>query len=64
LKKALSMERLNKNNTPILHMFDNLRINPPKFDGGLIFEHNPREIGFAFYKASAETCPPLADWAK
>ena len=45
-------------------MFDNLRINPPKFDGGIIFEHNPREIGFAFYKASAETCPPLADWAK
>jgi hypothetical protein len=30
---------------------------------GLFFEHNPREIGSAFHRASAETCPP-ADWAK
>jgi hypothetical protein len=41
-----------------------LRINPPKFGGGLIFEHNPREIGSAFHRASEETCPPPADWAK
>jgi hypothetical protein len=24
----------------------------------------PREIGFAFHGAGAETCPPPADWAK
>jgi hypothetical protein len=40
------------------------RINPPKFDGGLKFELDPREIGFAFHRAGAETCPPPADWAK
>ena len=31
---------------------------------GLIFKHNPREIGSAFHRASAETYPPPADWAK
>ena len=31
---------------------------------GLFFEHNPREIGSAFHRAGAETCPPPADWAK
>ena len=37
----------------------------------LYIEHNPREIGSAFQRASAETCPPHrqrhlrpADWAK
>jgi hypothetical protein len=31
---------------------------------GLFFEHNPRGIGSAFHRTSAETCPPPADWAK
>jgi hypothetical protein len=31
-----------------------LRINPPKFGGGLKFEYDPREIGSAFHGASAE----------
>jgi len=38
---------------------------------GLFFEHNPREMGFAFHRAGTETCPPHrqrhlrpADWAK
>jgi len=30
----------------------------------LFFEHNPRGIGSAFHRASTETCPPPADWAK
>jgi len=46
------------------HIFDIPRIYPPKFGGGLFFGHNPREIGFAFHRAGAETCPPPADWAK
>lgn len=31
---------------------------------GLFFEHNSREIGTAFHRADAKTCPPPADWAK
>jgi hypothetical protein len=31
-----------------------LRINPPKFGGGLKFESDPRGIGFAFHRAGAE----------
>jgi hypothetical protein len=31
---------------------------------GLFFEHNSREIGAAFHRAGAKTCPPPADWAK
>jgi hypothetical protein len=31
---------------------------------GLFFEHNPREIGYAFHGAGAETCPPSADWVQ
>jgi hypothetical protein len=31
-----------------------LRINPPKFGGGLKFEPDPREIGSAFHGAGAE----------
>jgi hypothetical protein len=31
---------------------------------GLFFERNPREIGFAFHRAGAETCPPPVDCAK
>jgi len=34
------------------HISDIPRSYPPKFGGGLFFEHN------------TETCPPLADWAK
>jgi len=30
-----------------------LRINPPKFGGGLKFEPDPRGIGYAFHGASA-----------
>jgi hypothetical protein len=33
------------------------RINPPKAGGGLKLEPDPREIGFAFHGAGAETCP-------
>jgi hypothetical protein len=36
------------------YIFDIPRINPPKFGGGLIFEHNPSEIGLAFHGASAD----------
>jgi len=36
-------------------------VNPPKFGGGLKFEPDPREIGFAFHGTGAETCPPPAD---
>jgi len=31
---------------------------------GLFFEYHPREIGSAFHRAGAETCPPPTDWAK
>jgi len=31
------------------------RINPPKFGGGLKFEFDPREIGFAFHGAGTNT---------
>jgi hypothetical protein len=31
-----------------------LRINPPRFGGGLKFEYDPREIGSAFHRISAE----------
>jgi len=40
------------------------RINPPEFGGGLKFESDPGEIGFAFLGAGADTCPPSADWRK
>jgi len=30
------------------------RINPPKFGGGLKFESDPREIGYAFHGAGAD----------
>jgi hypothetical protein len=30
------------------------RINPPKFGGGLKFEPDPRETGFAFHRAGTE----------
>ena len=48
-----------------------LRINPPKFGGGLKFKPDPKGIGPAFHRADTETCPPHrqrhlrpADWAK
>jgi hypothetical protein len=31
---------------------------------GLKFESDPREIGFAFHGAGADTCPPSADCEK
>jgi len=31
---------------------------------GVFFENNPREIGSAFHRAGAETCPPSVDWTK
>jgi len=36
------------------HIIDIPRINPPKLGGGLIFEHNPREIGSAFHRAGED----------
>jgi hypothetical protein len=36
------------------HTISISRINPPKFGGGLKFERDPGEIGFAFHGASAE----------
>jgi hypothetical protein len=52
-------ENFNRRNTGSIS-----RINPPKFGGGLKFESDPREIGFAFHGAVADTCPPSADWRK
>jgi hypothetical protein len=31
-----------------------LRINPPKFGGGLKFEFDPRKIGYAFHGTGAD----------
>ena len=49
LFKAKKDENFNRRNTPSI-----LRINPPKFGGGLKFESDPGEIGFIFHRANTE----------
>jgi hypothetical protein len=62
LEILIKIKACEKNNRR--HISNIPRIYPPKFGGGLFFEHNPREIGSAFHRAVAETCPLQADWAK
>jgi len=58
LFKIKACEKINhpdgKSTGPSRHMVDIQRINPPKFGGGLILEHNLREIGSAFHRAGEE----------